>query len=179
MVGQLQAAPGTRLKARMAAEGRLQRGNLGHNTDGSTNFTPIMGLRVLRDGHAQLVRTIYSPPVYYRRVRALLREFPSPRVRRRLTRSDVTALSRAMVRLGIVAAARAQYWKLLAWTILHKPRLLTMAVRLAAIGNHHRLMSDQLNADLAITHRQEAVAGLNAPPTSTAPPSLPLRIHPS
>jgi radical SAM superfamily enzyme YgiQ (UPF0313 family) len=158
MVGQLQAAPGTRLKDRLAAEGRLQRGNLGHNTDGSTNFTPTMGLHVLRDGHARVVRTIFSPPVYYQRIRSLLREFPSPQVRRRLTRSDIIAMGRAMVRLGIIGAERAQYWKLLLWTLWHKPRLLAMAVRLAAVGHHHRRMAEKLSATLAITHRQEAEA---------------------
>ena len=156
MVGQLQAAPGTRLKDRLASEGRLQRGNLGHNTDGSTNFIPTMGLQVLRDGHAHLVQTIFSPSVYYRRIRTLLREFPSPQVRRPLTGSDFKALWRAMVQFGIIGAERVQYWKLLAWTLWHKPRLLAMAVRLAAIGHHHRLMSDQLATALAVTRRREA-----------------------
>lgn len=158
MVGQLQAAPGTRLKERLASEGRLQRGTLGHNTDGSTNFEPIMGLKVLRDGHAWVLRTIFSPRIYYKRIKTLLREYPSPAVRRRLTKADLGGLWRAMISFGIIGSERVEYWKLLVWTMWHKPRLLAMAVRLAAIGHHHRMMSDQLNAALVVTQASEAVA---------------------
>jgi radical SAM superfamily enzyme YgiQ (UPF0313 family) len=158
MVGQLQAAPGTRLKERLASEGRLQRGTLGHNTDGSTNFTPTMGLKVLRDGHEWMLRTIYAPKVYFRRVKTLLREFPAPTARRRPSAADLMALGRAMVSFGVVGAERVEYWKLLVWTLWHKPRLLAMAVRLAAIGHHHRLMSAKLSAALTVTQAGEAHA---------------------
>jgi radical SAM superfamily enzyme YgiQ (UPF0313 family) len=148
MVGQLQAAPGTRLKQRLAAEGRLQRGALGHNTDGSTNFMPRMGLEALRNGHARVLETIFAPRVYYRRIRTLLREYPSPLVRRPLRKATLKALGRAMIAFGVVGSERLEYWKLLVWTLCRKPRLLAMAVRLAAIGHHHRWMSDQLSATL-------------------------------
>lgn len=176
MVGQLQAAPGTRLKERLAAEGRLQRGNLGHNTDGSTNFTPTMGLDVLREGHARLVRTIFSPPVYYRRIRVLLREFPCPQVRRRLGRADLVAMGRAIWRFGIIGAERAEFWKLLGWTLWRKPRLLAMAVRLAAVGHHHRRMAEQLS-DVSATTRQPQpqAAGTPSAPSLPAQPEAAVR----
>jgi len=145
MVGQLQAAPGTRLKARLEAEGRLGGGFLSHNTDGSTNFTPRMGLETLRNGHRWVLNTIFAPPAYYRRIRTFLREFPSPQARRHVRAADVKALWRALLRFGIIGIERREYWKIMAWTLWHKPRLLSLAVRLAAIGHHHRRMSDQLS----------------------------------
>ena len=60
MVGQLQAAPRTRLKQRLSGEGRLQPAALGHNTDGHTNFIPRMGLETLRRGHAWVLETLYA-----------------------------------------------------------------------------------------------------------------------
>jgi radical SAM superfamily enzyme YgiQ (UPF0313 family) len=144
MVGQLQAAPGTRLKERLAGEGRLQGPALGHNTDGNTNFTPRMGLEALRQGHATVLKKLYAPRAYYERIKVFLREFPSPSRRRGLRLADLVAMGRALVRFGIVGAERWQYWNLLAWTIWQKPRQLALAVRLAAIGHHHRRMSESL-----------------------------------
>ena len=77
-----------------------------------------------------------------------------------------------MVRFGILGAERVHYWKLLAWTMWHKPRLLAMAVRLAAVGHHHRVMAEQLAAALAVTHRQEAEAtavAVGVTPAKTKP----------
>jgi radical SAM superfamily enzyme YgiQ (UPF0313 family) len=145
MVGQLQAAPGTRLKDRLAREGRLRGPALGHNTDGNTNFIPTMGLEPLRQGHARLLNQLYSPKMYYQRLKTFLREFPSPTRRRPFRREYLTALGRALKGFGIDGAQRWEFWKLLAWTLWHKPRLLALAVRLAAIGHHHRLMAGLLN----------------------------------
>lgn len=147
MVGQLQAAPGTRLKERLAGEGRLQGPALGHNTDGNTNFTPQMGLKALREGHARILKTLYAPRAYCQRVKTLLREFPSPSRRRRVRMTELVALWRATMRFGILSAQRWEYWKLLAWTLWHKPGLLGLAVRLASMGDHHRRMSETLTPD--------------------------------
>ena len=108
-----------------------------------------MGLKVLQDGHAWMLRTLFAPPAYYRRIKILLKEYPSPAGRRPLSKANLKAMCRAMISFGVVGAERWEYWKLLAWTLRHKPRLLAMAVRLAAIGHHHRLMSDKLSATLA------------------------------
>jgi radical SAM superfamily enzyme YgiQ (UPF0313 family) len=167
MVGQLQAAPGTRLKHRLAIEGRLQRGNLGHNTDGSTNFMPTMGLDVLRDGHARILEDIFDPPAYYQRIRTLLREMPDPAVSRKLSAADFKALGRAMIALGVVGAERREYWRLLGWTMRYKRSLLALAVRLAAIGHHHRHMTEKVLADLA--RSQEAPIAVAIEPSIATP----------
>jgi len=143
MVGQLQAAPGTRLKERLAREGRLHGSALGHNTDGNTNFIPRMGLDLLRQGHAKLLAELYAPRPYYRRIKTLLRELPSRAHQRHMSwPAMLAAMGRAMRRFGILGSERWEYWKLLRWTLWHKPRLLPLAIRLAAIGHHHRRMSE-------------------------------------
>jgi radical SAM superfamily enzyme YgiQ (UPF0313 family) len=146
MVGQLQAAPGTKLKERLALEGRLLGSALGHNTDGNTNFIPRMGLEALRQGHSRLLKELYAPRAYYQRIYTLLREFPSPSRRPGWRLADWVPMARALLRFGILGAERREYWKLLAWTLRHKPRLLSLAIRLAAQGHHYRRMSDQLTA---------------------------------
>lgn len=138
MVGMLQAPVGTRLYDRMMREGRLLGEMTGDNVDGSTNLVPCMGLESLRDHHRALLRHLYAPKQYYRRVRTFLREFKTPEVRQRLDFQRLLALVRSALRLGIVGRERFQYWRLLAWTAFTRPRLLPRAVTLAIYGYHFR-----------------------------------------
>ena len=154
MVGQLQAAPCTRLKERLSAEGRLQAAALGHNTDGHTNFMPRMGLQTLRRGHSWMMTTLYSPRAYYRRIKTMLGEFPVPSRRRPLRLADLKAMGRAAVQFGVLGSERVEYWMLMLRTLWHKPRLLALAVRLAAIGHHHRRISELLSANTALSDQE-------------------------
>jgi radical SAM superfamily enzyme YgiQ (UPF0313 family) len=142
MIGQLQAPPGTRLRTRMALEGRLRGVSLGDNTDGTTNIVPTMGLEPLRQGHAWMLTALYSPKPYYQRIRTLLRETPPPAFRGSLRGSDLKSFSRACWRLGVMGRERWEYFKLFVWTLTHCRKLLPMAIRLAAIGHHHRVISE-------------------------------------
>ena len=146
MVGQLQAPPGTKLRTRMALEGRLRGMSLGDNTDGTTNIVPKMGVDELRKGHAWVLNTLYTPRIYYRRIKTLLAEYPSPSHPRPIRWNNLKAFGRSLWRFGVVGAERFEYWGLLAWIILRKPKLLSHAVRLAAIGHHQRIMSEQIAA---------------------------------
>lgn len=142
MVGMLQAPPGTRLHARMAREGRLLGEMTGDNVDGTTNLSPSMGLDVLREHYRALLGNIYSPRQYYRRVRTFLREFKTPAVRQRADVQRLLALVRSALRLGIIGRERFQYWRLLAWTLFVRPRLLPRAVTLAIYGHHFRRVAE-------------------------------------
>jgi len=141
MVGMLQAPPGTRLYERLWQARRISGPLSGDNVTGTTNIVPAMGLERLRSGYRRLLAEIYAPRQYYRRVRALLRECPRPRLRggaRWPQREEVAAFGRSLVRLGVVARERWEYWKLLAWTVCHRPRSLGAAVTLAITGYHCR-----------------------------------------
>jgi radical SAM superfamily enzyme YgiQ (UPF0313 family) len=138
MVGLLQAPPGTPLYARLEREGRLLGQLSGDNVDGTTNIIPRMNLDNLREGYKRLMHHIYAPEHYYRRVRTFLREYRPPEIKIPLNREYFMAFARSIVRLGIVGKERFQYWKLLAWTLMFRPRMFPLAVTLAIYGHHFR-----------------------------------------
>jgi hypothetical protein len=53
------------------------------------------------------------------------------------------AAARSVVRLGIIGKERWQYWKLLAWTIIRRPRLLPTAFTLMITGYHFRRVAER------------------------------------
>ena len=142
MVGLLQAPPGTRLYERLRKAGRLVSRMSGDNVDGTTNIIPHMDIDTLRRGYKQLLKQIYSPKVYYRRVMAFLAEYQPPKMRvpldAHLILEHLLAFLRSIYRLGILGAERVYYWKLLLWTLFRRPRLFPTAITLAIYGYHFR-----------------------------------------
>lgn len=147
MVGLLQAPAGTRLHARLKKEGRINASMSGDNADGTTNIIPTMSLDALREGYKRIVCSIYSPDVYYRRVKTLLREYQAPKIKAPLDFQHKLALFRSILRLGIIGKERVHYWKLLFWTSLRRPRLFPLAVTLSIYGHHFRKIYEQLLPD--------------------------------
>ena len=141
MVGLLNALPDTRLHARLKREGRLLGRSSGDNADGTTNFVSRMNTEALREGYQRILRQIYSPGPYYQRVRTFLREYRRPRISARLSWRQVLAFFSSSVRLGIFGRERFHYWRLLAWTLFHRPRHMPLAVTLAIYGHHFRKCS--------------------------------------
>jgi len=146
MVGLLNALPGTKLHARLQREGRLLESSTGDNSDGTLNFLPRMDTKVLRDGYRRLMKTIYAPGPYYRRVRTFLREFHPPKGPIHFRSRDCYALLRSMIRLGVFGRERFQYWGLLLWTFFRRPAMLQVAVTLAIYGHHFRRCAAALSA---------------------------------
>jgi len=143
MVGLLQAPPGTQLYERLKKEGRLLADRIsGDNVDGTTNIIPSMNLEALHAGYRHILEHIYAPRYYYERVKTFLREYqPSP-IRVPLDFQYIMAFFRSIVRLGIIGRERVQYWNLLFWTLLHRPKLITLAVTLAIYGYHFRTVCE-------------------------------------
>jgi len=146
MVGLLQALPGTRLYDRMKRTGRLLEQGSGDNVDGTTNIVPAAGLDVLRAAYRDALERLYAPKAYYRRVRTFLREYRPPRLKLRLDLAflweQAAAFARAAFRLGIVGRGRIEYWKLLSWTLIRRPRAFSQAVTLAIYGYHFRTVCE-------------------------------------
>ncbi|MBI5062766.1 MAG: B12-binding domain-containing radical SAM protein [Desulfatitalea sp.] len=138
MVGLLQAPPGTRLFERLTREQRVSEAFSGDNVDGRTNIIPAMGLDRLIDGYRAIMKQIYSPRKYYQRVRRVLKEIKMPVVTIPVDSQRFLAFFRACLRLGILGKERYQYWHLLMWTLVRRPRLLPLAVTLAIYGYHYR-----------------------------------------
>jgi radical SAM superfamily enzyme YgiQ (UPF0313 family) len=142
MVGMLQAPRGTRLYERMRAEGRLRGETTGDNVDGTTNITPRMSLETLRAHYRELLSHIYSPAHYYARLRTFLAAYRAPTVRTPIDLQHVLAFVRAAGRLGVLGKERWHYWRLFAWTLLFRPRLLPRMVSLAIAGYHFRRVTE-------------------------------------
>jgi hypothetical protein len=101
-----------------------------------------MPLEALYAGYHAVLGRLYAPEQYYARVITFLREFKAPAVTAPLDREQLRALFRSIGRLGIAGKERAQYWKLLLWTLFRRPRLLPVAVTLSIYGYHFRRLCE-------------------------------------
>ncbi|HEY66870.1 MAG: B12-binding domain-containing radical SAM protein [Chloroflexi bacterium] len=138
MVGLLQAPRGTRLYERLKREGRILSEMSGDNVSGSTNIIPKMGLATLREGYRKVLDQIYSPRLYYERVKTFLQNYEPPRIRVHFEFEYILAFLRSIYQLGIKGAERAYYWRLFFWTLFRRPKLLPLAITLAIYGFHFR-----------------------------------------
>ena len=132
---------------RTAPERRQAGGAItGDNTDFTTNIVPVMGYGRLTEGYRRIVNSIYSPGIYYERIKAFCREYKPLEKRRwrfhlRYVRYNFRYLDapfRTAVKLGIIDDGRAYYWKLLFWSLFTRPRLLPMAMAYHVYGFHFR-----------------------------------------
>ncbi|MBI5691029.1 MAG: B12-binding domain-containing radical SAM protein [Verrucomicrobia bacterium] len=151
MVGLLNALPDTKLHARLQREGRLLGTSTGDNVDGTTNFKPRMAMDQLMEGYHSILRRIYAPGPYYQRIRTFLREYRRPRVAAPLSWRHAFAFAWSSVRLGLIGCERLQYWRLIGWTLCHRPALLQLAVTLSIYGLHFRKCCDALGAGSSAT----------------------------
>lgn len=142
MVGLLQAPPGTRLYKRLKEEGRLLGRMSGDNVDGTTNIIPKMELHTLREGYRNILDQIYSPKLYYRRIRTFLKEYKAPRFEIPLDFQRFLAFFRSGIRLGVLGRERFEFWKILSWTIVRRPKLFPLAITFAIYGHHFRKICD-------------------------------------
>ncbi len=138
MVGMLQAPPGTRLFERLARENRVSGEFSGDNVDGCTNIVPAMGLDKLIAGYHAIMNEIYSPRMYYQRVKRILKELKAPVASTPLEFQRFLAFWRASLRLGVFGKERFQYWRLVAWTLTRRPKMLPQAITFAIYGYHFR-----------------------------------------
>ena len=135
MVGLLNVLPQTRLWHRLRAEGRLLGESTGENTDCSINFVPVMGKKKLIEGYQKIIRNIYSPKHYYKRINTFIKSY-KPTVKSRLTKSDFLAFIRSIYRIGIFSKARFYYWHLIGKTLLTKRKAFPAAIELAIYRQH-------------------------------------------
>ncbi|MDO9263181.1 MAG: B12-binding domain-containing radical SAM protein [Desulfosalsimonadaceae bacterium] len=138
MVGLLQAPPGTRLFERLSLERRVVNTFSGDNVDGTTNIIPRMGIDSLLAGYQSIMKQIYSPKNYYRRVRTLLKELKAPEIKQPVNTQRFLSFFRSAFRLGVLGKERFHYWQLMLWTLVRKPRLMSVAITLSIYGHHYR-----------------------------------------
>ena len=143
MVGILQAPPGTKLYERLRREKRIAKKFSGDNVDGTTNILPKMGMEILLAGYQSIMKQIYSPPNYYRRIINLLLNLRTPEINQPLNVQRFLSILRSAIRIGILGKERFCYWHLLVWTLIHRPKLISLAITLSIYGYHYRRICEQ------------------------------------
>jgi radical SAM superfamily enzyme YgiQ (UPF0313 family) len=138
MVGLLQALPGTRLFSRLRQEGRILHDASGNNVEANLNFVPKLDREMLVEGYRSLVKRLYTPRMYYRRILTFLREYRPQEQRIHLSWCDVKAFFKSLWVMGILSRGRRQYWKFLTKALLSHRRAFPEAMTLAIIGYHFR-----------------------------------------
>lgn len=139
MVGLLNAPKNTRLYQQMEDENRLTIDATGSNTDFTMNFTPKMDNQKLLDGYQYIIDSIYNQKPYYQRIREMLRNYsPTKTNNSTIDFNRIKAFFKSIIVLGLIKKGRFEYWKLMVWTLLKKPRLLAEAITFAVYGYHYR-----------------------------------------
>jgi len=144
MVGLLTALPETRLYRRLMDEGRIEAESTGNNTQAALNFLPRLGREFLVNGYRDLMKELYKPRAYYRRIRTFLENHKPQGPRLRLSRADLQAFLKSLWLLGFWHRGRLAYWRFCITTLLRRPRLFHVAVELAITGYHFRRVAKSL-----------------------------------
>ena len=144
MVGLLMALPETRLYHRLVKEGRMESACTGNNTEAVLNFRPKLNRDFLVNGYRELMKRLYEPRNYYRRIRIFL-EHNRPRGPQvKLAWSDIQALLKSFWVIGVRHRGRLAFWKFYATTLLQRPHQFYNAVELAITGYHFRNVARSL-----------------------------------
>ncbi len=144
MVGLLTALPQTALYQRLAREGRLLAETCGNNTDAAINFVTQLDREFIVSGYKDLMRKLYAPRSYYRRIRAFLRTFEPHGPAMRLSPADIRAFVKSLWLLGVWHQGRRGYWGIFWWALLSGPRKFQAAMELSIIGHHFRRIANTL-----------------------------------
>jgi|SRR5689334_15994463 len=144
MVGLLNALPETQLWKRLEREQRLLGEATGNNTECTFNFKTRMDPAVLIHGYQSIMRTIYSPREYYERVllsfRRTAAEGGQPNHYSLI--SGFAALSRIILKLGVVDRERKEFWRFFTHTLIKHRDRVAESLRHAAMGYHCRKLSE-------------------------------------
>jgi radical SAM superfamily enzyme YgiQ (UPF0313 family) len=146
MVGLLQAPTNTLLYKRLKKEGRIIENMSGDNVNGTTNIIPAMNIEVLLSGYKNVISKLYSPKEFNNRVKTFLMDYKAPKGKLKSGFKNyyisILAFLRSIFILGIIDKERMQYWQLFMWTLIRKPRMLTMSITFAIYGYHFRLICE-------------------------------------
>jgi radical SAM superfamily enzyme YgiQ (UPF0313 family) len=146
MVGLLTALPDTQLWRRLKNEGRLLAESNGNNTSDCLNFIPKMDPAKLIEGYRSILQTIYNSNEYYQRALECLRRVSGtePEPNRYHLVDGLMALSRIVLKLGVLDRERKEFWKFFRRSLVEHREQFGHSMRLAAMGYHFRKLSEEL-----------------------------------
>ncbi len=102
-----------------------------------------MGMDRLLDGYRSIMKQIYSPGNYYKRIRTLLKELKAPEISQPINFQRFLSIFRSAFRLGVLGKERFHYWRLMLWTLIRKPRSAPLAITLSIYGYHYRKICER------------------------------------
>lgn len=146
LLGLLTALPGTQLAQRLAREGRLHENYskvTGEHVEQGTsglNFVPLRPREEVLEDYAMVLRRIYSPEGYFRRVflaARLLKRHPKQRGRMRGRRREIVAMASLARKLGFTRGTAWVFWKTLILILATRPQNTRAALHLMALFLHY------------------------------------------
>ncbi|HET9579441.1 MAG TPA: DUF4070 domain-containing protein [Usitatibacter sp.] len=144
MVGLLSALPQTRLFERLKSEGRMLAQSVGDNTAAVLNFVPRLDRAWLARNYRELMRSLYAPENYYRRIREFLAVWQPRGPSMRMDFADVRAFLLSLWELGVRHRGQVAFWRLFWATLIVRPRKFRAAMELAILGHHFRIVANRL-----------------------------------
>lgn len=151
MVGLLQAPNKTELYRKLDEQGRIIKEMTGDNTDGTTNIIPIMDPTLLKDGYFQIMDQIYSPRMFYQRIKTFLREYQPAKSSVTIEPNEVAALLKTVFLMGFNPKEARYYWDLFFWALFTCPNKFPLAITLTVYGYHFRVINKQNKKFLSST----------------------------
>ena len=92
-------------------------------------------------GYKKIIQNIYTTKPYYKRIRQFLSNYKHPKVgQRKIAFSDIRALLKSIIIIGIFNRGQFEYWKLFIWTLFKRPELFVDAITYAVYGYHYRIV---------------------------------------
>ena len=143
----LTALKGTDMYNRLKSENRLLEVSIGGNAT-TLNFKPEMDPRILIEGYRRVTATLYDPTLenYFKRCLTLFERLkPVPHLLKPRSKNAIFA-DLMGVRGRLSAKQVPAYMNFIAQVSRDHPKMLTKAIRLAALGYHFEKITCQQNA---------------------------------
>ncbi len=117
---------GTRLYDRLKAEGRLLKEDpvvISLDADPTQNFITKMDKTELLEGFCEVVNTVYSPKVFYDRIKIFLENYKPVSEDSEIDYIKVLIVfTRIIIYIGILGQERFYFWKSVLWCLFNKPK---------------------------------------------------------
>ena len=143
----LTALKGTDMYNRLKSENRLLEVSIGGNAT-TLNFRPEMDPRILIEGYRRVTATLYDPTLenYFKRCLTLFEHLkPAPHLLKPRSKNAIYA-DLMGVRGTLSANQVPAYMNFISKVTKDHPRMLSKAIRLAALGYHFEKITGQQNA---------------------------------